>query len=131
MNVVTRQWIASLLWAIFIVSLIGLFVIFAGSNKQYRQENEGLKAQLARISFVSSAVPSLGELPEAAFDPYVIASEVISLHELQPQEGDSEFRYFVIEVPQEGGGTKRFVFKARTSLVVDCLKDAVKCVMPW
>ncbi len=67
-------------------------------------------------------------LPSQSWDN---ASEVVSLREVFANEADDAFHYYYVEIVSSDGLSKRFLFKAKKSLIADSLKYTIKESMPW
>lgn len=114
------------------VFILIILTIFAGLYKESREDNRALRARLETVSAmipVDSLTKSVSG-PEVApdGDPYLSATEVVSVLELPQKDGDL-FRYLVVEVSGNDGSPTRVSFKMKGALVADFLKRSIGCAV--
>lgn len=122
-----RPYIALFIKGVLVVSLAFAFAVLIGLHKENREQINVLQARLDSIS-ARTPVDLLEEsVPEtsSAGDPYLLASEVLSLEELPSKDDDGQFRYLVVEVSGEGDLSRRVSFKMKVPLVTDFLKRSL------
>ncbi len=123
-------------YILFIKGIVGIILVFlvavlAGLNKEKTETIRSLRAQLSSTMLLIE--PSAEGVPEGDVtgDPYIAASEILSLRELPLKDSDKEHRYFVADVPGGDGAPKRVAFKMKTSLVTSLFKEFVERSAGW
>jgi hypothetical protein len=126
-----RSYVISYMKAVIAVLLAFLMTVLVGLNKQKADTIRSLHAQLSSAMLLVE--PSAEGVPESdgMGDPYIAASEIVSLRELPLKDSDKDSRYFVADVSGDDGAPKRVAFKMKASLVTSLFKDFMEKSAGW